>query len=397
MNLNLSQRPKWQIVSAIAAIALVLTIIIVKVAGRKSHDSASPGTKTQEVKKDVWTCPMHPQVKQDKPGKCPICGMDLVKMEQEETSASQSQVPQDHTSFKLSLERQQMIGVKTGVVEKKPLFKSIRASGRVAFDPELYTAQNEYIEAIRQLSRVQDSPLADVRHSAERMVQSARLRLKLLGLSDAQIRGLGSSEAANQNLLLTDKGDSVYIYAEVYEIDLPNIQPGLTAEITASFLGGKTLEGKVISVDRVLNPTTRSAKVRILVPRAKALFRPETFVNVTILSPLGEQVTVPLDAVLDTGTQSWVFLVKDDGTFEPRVVGIKLHVNDQIAIESGLKGGERIVTSANFLIDSESRLKAAAQGQQSSSGGDSKPKTPECPPGEEWHAQMNHCMKKVGN
>lgn len=323
--------------------------------------------------------------------------MDLVKMEQEETSASQSQVPQDHAAFKLSLERQQMIGVKTGVVEKKPLFKSIRASGRVAFDPELYTAQNEYIEAIRQLSRVQDSPLADVRHSAERMVQSARLRLKLLGLSDAQIRGLGSSEAANQNLLLTDKGDSVYIYAEVYEIDLPNVQSGLTAEITASFLGGRTLEGKVISVDRVLNAATRSAKVRILVPRAKALFRPETFVNVTILSPLGEQVTVPLDAVLDTGTQSWVFLVKDDGTFEPRVVGIKLHVNDQIAIENGLKGGERIVTSANFLIDSESRLKAAAQGQQSPSGGDSKPKTPECPPGEEWHAQMNHCMKKVGN
>jgi Cu(I)/Ag(I) efflux system membrane fusion protein len=305
------------------------------------------------------------------------------------------QMPDGHGAFELSEARQQMIGVKWGTAEKKPLFKSIRAAGRLAFDPELYTAQTEYVEALRQLQRVKDSPIADVKHSAERMVASAKLRLKVLGLSDEQIRNIGSGDASESGLLIHKPGQDTWVYAELYEMDLPYIQPGLSAEITAGFLGGQTLAGKVVSVDRVINPATRSAKVRILIPKAKALLRPESYVDVTIHSPLGEQVTVPFDAVLDTGNQAWVFVGGPDGRFEPRLITIKFRADDEIAVGSGLVGGEKIVTSANFLVDSESRLRGALL--PSGSGDEAKPKAaPSCPKGEHWDSPMAMCMPDAG-
>ncbi|MGK5083451.1 efflux RND transporter periplasmic adaptor subunit [Bdellovibrionota bacterium FG-1] len=345
--------------------------------------SHSPNPGAQLVQKEVWTCSMHPQIHKEGPGQCPICGMNLVKVEggnKSQVNTPLGGVPEAHAAFSLSAERSQMIGVKTGIAEKKPLFKSIRAAGRLAFDPELYTAQNEYTEAIRQLERVKDSALVDVQHSAERMVQSAKLRLKILGLSDLQISGMSASGPADSNLLINKPGSQVWVYADVYEMDLSNLRPGLSAEMTASFLGGNRLVGKVASVDRVINPTTRTAKVRILVQQGATLMRPESYVDVTILVPLGLQVTVPFDAVLDTGKQAWVFLVGDKGQFIPRVVTVKFQAGDDVAIATGLSGGEKIVTSANFLIDSESRLKAIA------------PSLPTCAKGQHWDVPMLMCM-----
>ena len=341
---------------------------------------------------------MHPQIRKDAPGHCPICGMTLVKVDTSEESSSGASggvIPESHAPFSLPAERQQLIGVKTGMAEKKPLFKSIRAAGRLAFDPELYTAQNEYAEALRQLERVKDSPLPDVKHSADRMVQSAKLRLKILGLGDKQISSLGASSSSESNLLINKPGSQVWVYADIYEMDLPNLQPGLSAEISAGFLGGKILAGKVASVDRVINPSTRTAKARVLVESAATLLRPESYVDVSIIAPLGEQVTVPFDAVLDTGKQSWVFVVGDNGQFMPRVVTVKFQAGDEVAIATGLSGGEKIVTSANFLIDSESRLKAAALGQGMGHDGKSKPSSnsrPSCPKGQHWDVPMAMCM-----
>ena len=343
--------------------------------------------------KETWTCSMHPQIRKDKPGQCPICGMNLVKVEKEEQETKSSggdpmsEAPENHTAFSLSPLKQQMIGVKLGVVEKKPLFKSIRAAGRLAFDPELYTAQNEYVEALKQLERVKDSALPDVRHSAERMVHSAKLRLKILGLSDSQIARMETSEGSNSNLLIHKPGGQVWVYAEIYEMDLPQIQSGQSAEITAGFLGGKKLVGKVASVDRVINPATRTAKARILVKEATTLLRPESYVDVMILSPLGEQVSVPYDAVFDTGKESWVFIVDDRNRFYPQLVTVKYQAGDEVAIDSGLKGGEKIVTSANFLVDSESRLKWVSQAQSTGVKA-----APACPQGQHWDVPMSMCM-----
>lgn len=350
--------------------AIILGALIVGIfAGYKKRENVIDNNATfhqHESRKEIWTCPMHPQIQKDSPGKCPICGMDLVKTESLGHSSDQSHahVPEDHAMFQLSNNRIQMIGVKYGTVEKKPIFKSIEAAGRVAFDPELYTAQNEYVEAVRQLERVKDAPIAEVQHSAQRMVESAKLRLKILGLSDQQIARLRSAgPSTGANLLITSPGENVWIYAEVFEMDLSSIEPGQEVKISGGSLESKELIGKVASVDRVINPATRTAKVRVLVPNAKAFLRPEAFVNTTILSPLGEQIVVPFDAVLDSGKEAWVFVVKDDGHFEPRTVVIKHYAGDEVTISHGLEMNERIVTSANFLVDSESRLKGVLSSQ----------------------------------
>lgn len=334
---------------------------------------ASPAVmENQKNKKnEIWTCPMHPRIRQNQPGQCPICGMNLVRAEANSKASDHQNehgvMPDAHAPVKLSQERQQMIGVKLGVATQKPLFKSIRAAGRLAFDPELYTAQNEYAEALRQLDRVKDSPLPDVKHSAERMVSSSRVRLKVLGLSDHQIDQIHEAPAAESALLINKPGQSVWVYADLYEMDLPSVHPGQSAEISAGFLGGQVLTGKVASVDRIISPSTRTAKARILVQKATTLLRPESYVDVTILAPLGKQVTVPFDAVMDTGKHAWVYVVNDKGVFTPRLVTIRFQVGDEVAIASGLKGGEKIVTSANFLVDSESRLKAVAEEASSQS------------------------------
>ncbi|MBI4925514.1 MAG: efflux RND transporter periplasmic adaptor subunit [Bdellovibrio sp.] len=306
---------------------------------------------------------MHPQIIQDKPGQCPICGMNLIKIKEDEKqmnhdSTDDSSIPVEHRDIMLSDMRQQLIGVKTGIVEKKQLIKNIRTSGRLAYDPELYTVQNEYIEAINHYKQLKNSSLADVRQSAERMVKSARLRLKILGLSDKQIESLSENVDGNGRALLLNKaGEDVWVYADIYEMDIPYVHEGLSAEITANFLGGTKISGKIVAVDSVLNPQTRTAKARILLPKTKTLLRPESYVDVTINVPLGEQLTIPFDAVFDTGTQTWTFVTDGMGHFEPRLIMVSFNANDSVAISSGLKEGEKIVTSANFLVDSESRIK----------------------------------------
>jgi Cu(I)/Ag(I) efflux system membrane fusion protein len=369
---------------------------------QESASLRGPGPTEEDNKNTIWTCPMHPQIKKDAAGKCPICGMDLVKAQNLSSTTDQSaaHVPEGHAPFHLANNRIQMIGVKHGVVEKKLLFKSIEAAGRVAFDPELYTAQNEYIEAIKQVERVKEAPLAEVKLSAQRMMESAKLRLKILGLSDPQIARLRAADpSTGANLLITSPGENVWIYAEVFEMDLSSIEAGQEVKITGGSLDNKELIGKVAAVDRVINPSTRTAKVRILIPDGKAFLRPEAFVNTTFLSPLGEQIVIPFDAILDSGKEAWVFVVHDDGHFEPRTVLIKHYAGDEVAVSSGLQPGEKIVTSANFLVDSESRLKGVLSSQaHAPAGEDKKPMRtpPTCPQGQEWHEQMKHCMPKVG-
>lgn len=316
--------------------------------------------------------------------------MDLVKMgeaEIEDDGNKSGTAPNGHASFKLSEARQQLIGVKTGFVEKKPMFKKIEASGKIAFDPELYTAQAEFIEALKQRERVRGSTVAEVKHSTDRMVESAKLRLKVLGLSDEYIRKLAESGVAGSGLLIPKSGENLRVYAEVFEMDLASVRPGNEVKVSGSSLGNKTLSGRVESVDRVINTETRTAKVRILIPDTKANLRPESYLDVTILSPLGNQITVPFDAILDTGKEAWVFVVKEGNNFEPRLITISERTGDEVAIASGVSAGEKIVTSANFLIDSESRLKGVVGKAQSK-------KTPTCPEGQFWHEQMNHCMDK---
>ena len=356
-------------------LGLIFSLLFIQsplVKAEDSHKNHSTMETKAAAKKGQYYCPMHPQIISDKPGNCPICGMDLVQQKdeggEEEHSQHSDLMPQGHANVNLSVERQQLIGVQIEKVKKTPLFKTITAPGRVAFDPELYTAQGELQQALLQMERIKDSPLQDVKRNTSKMVESAKIRLRVLGLSENQIRQIKPYSPLPSNLLVQSKGQTPWIYAEVYEMDLHHLREGLSAQITGISLEGEKVPGKVISIDRVINPKTRTAKVRIQLEKIPQTLRPESYVDVTIFAPQGEHIAVPLNAILDTGKEAIVFVQTKPGVFEPRNVIIKLKAGDFAAIGSGIKEGEEYVVSGNFLIDSESRIRGALMQGQSSGG-----------------------------
>ncbi|MCB0407867.1 MAG: efflux RND transporter periplasmic adaptor subunit, partial [Bdellovibrionales bacterium] len=178
-------------------------------------------------------------------------------------------------------------------------------------------------------------------------------------LSEDQISSLTKKGFQSEGLLVS--GQDNIVYADVFEIDLPYIKEGQSAQISANFLQGKILPGKVISVDQVINPETRTAKVRIKLLKSDSSIRPESYVNATVFAPLGKHTTIPLEAIMDTGVDTYIFLKKDEGIFEPKKIRVILETESEAAIAGEVSPGNIVVVGANFLIDSESRLKAMIQ------------------------------------
>ena len=329
-------------------------------------------------------------------------------------------------TVQISSERQQLIGVKIGTVEMKPLEKVIRTLGRVDYDekrivtvspkiggwiedlfidftgryvrqgeplltlysPELVSTQEEYLLALQARKSLSKSPFPEVASSGDSLAESAKRRLKLWDISDDQIRALEESGQARKTLTLYSpftgfvleksafKGMSVmpgmalykladlsavWLYADIYEYELPFIRLGQQASIQLTYLPGETFTGRVIYIYPSLNPETRTAKVRFEIPNLQDKLKPEMYANVEIKIRLGQRLVVPVGAIIDTGIRQLAILDKGNGYFEPREVKAK-RVDEYYEIMEGLKAGERVVTSANFLVDSESNLKAAVSG-----------------------------------
>lgn len=353
--------------------------------------------------KALYQCSMHPQIISDKPENCPICGMRLHQIDrpqdggQNKTSGkgkilyyqnpmnpsvtsptpAKDSMGMDYTPVYegdvsgggeitipghgqvfISPERQQLIGVEKAVVEKKPLVLTIRTVGTVAYDPELYNTFTEYKQAAMAYEKVKDSPLPEVRQRGEALLQAARFKLKLNGLSDAQMQQSLEKDTHNVNLLLPQ--ETVWIYADIYAYESGLVKPDQTAQITTPAFPQLHYEGKIKTVDPVLNAMTRSLRVRIEVQDKERLLKPEMFVDVVIEIPLGTHLAVPEQAVVDAGETKLVFVDKGEGRVDPREVKVGYLAGVDYEILSGLSEGETVISSANFLIDSESRFRAAA-------------------------------------
>jgi RND family efflux transporter MFP subunit len=154
-------------------------------------------------------------------------------------------------------------------------------------------------------------------------------------------------------------GKTVWVYAQVFEEDLPAVSVGTRLTIDVPSLPGRRHEATVLAVDPSIDPMTRTVRVRALVATPDADLRPDTFVTVTIHVALGDVLAIPRSAVLDSGTRRLAFVVTDDGHFLPREVRLGALAGDDYPVLDGVTAGEQVVTSANFLIDSESRFKAA--------------------------------------
>jgi Cu(I)/Ag(I) efflux system membrane fusion protein len=218
---------------------------------------------------------------------------------------------------------------------KKRVQFTIRTNGRVAFDPELAVAVKEYLEVAKR-----DPALR----------KSAVTRLKLLGMGDEEIRNLGAGDYAS--LFLPGSSHTRWVYASLYEHEAPYIKPGFKATIR---LNHEKMEytGRVRSLSPVVDPVTRTVKARI---ETSADLRPDTFVTVFFNVDMGMALTIPRSALIDTGERQIVFIVKNGTDFFQKEVHAGDDAGNDVVILSGISEGDIIVSSAAFLVESESRL-----------------------------------------
>lgn len=325
----------------------------------KHHVAAAAAPAAQRIL--YWTDPMLPGYKSDKPGKSPM-GMEMVPVYAEAGAAPSAAAPAGYATVLVTPQKRQFIGVKTARAERRRLTKTIRAAGTIAHDPELYQAQAEYIQAIQAAAQARQGAVPEAAAQAEQLVDSTRIRLKHLGLSDAMIAEIAAWPAAEHGLLFAHPGDPVWMYAQVYEYELPLVRVGQTVTVDAATLPGETFGGTVRAVDALVDPATRTTRIRAQLEDPDGHLRPDMYVNAAIAVDLGEVVAVPDEAVFNTGTKQIVFVDKGEGLFEPRDVTVGVTADGFYEIKSGVAESEAIVTSGNFLIDSESRLKAALEG-----------------------------------
>ncbi len=273
------------------------------------------------------------------------------------------------STLHIANDRQQRIGMTTAVAVQKDVRRDIRTAGRVAFDPALAIAQQEFLA---------------LRTAVPSLTAAARSRLKILGMSDEEIHALARSKKPSTNLYLPDAQSGVWVYATIFPSEMNAITPGTHAVISLP-TSALTFSGTVRGIDPIVNPVTRSARARIEVAHAGGVLRPDAFVNVTLQSENSNALTIPKSAVLYTGTRTLVFVVSGPEQFEQREISTGIETDTDVIVRDGLTAGERVVTQAAFLVDSESQLKPATPRE-----------LPNCPTGEAWDVGMSMCMPKHG-
>ncbi|MEO8218313.1 MAG: efflux RND transporter periplasmic adaptor subunit [Acidobacteriota bacterium] len=410
------------ILAAVFALAFVITLVARRGAdpsnGHEINGVVQDGSGKRVI---AWMDPMYAQgpphlFKADKPGRAPDCGMKLVPHYADEVptgaGVTASQVP-GYSNVSLTPARQQMIGVKLAMAEQRDLSRSTRTVGLVTADErrmaQIHTKFDGFIEslyvdftgeAVKRgqplfsiyspdlLATQQELILAERNQTplGRTLAQSARRRLLLwdMGASDiAHVAKSGQPQRAVvirspvTGVVLTKNAvqgtrvvpadtlyeiadlSRVWVLADVYEFDLPYVHLGQTAKVTTSAAPGRAWEGRVTFVSPTIEGATRTAKVRLELDNPDGLLKPAMYADVILEEPLGVGVTIPESAVLQTGTRSIVFVERSPGQFDPREVQTGVKAGGFYQIRSGVSAGETVVVDANFLVDSESRLKSA--------------------------------------
>ena len=255
------------------------------------------------------------------------------------------------------------------------------------YSPDLVASEREYLLAKKNAVALQQSSVNGVAAGAASLVAAAKARLQQFDMPDSEIAKLDETGQAITDLTfyspaagyITERNalpnmyvqpdtklyaiadlSDVWVLAQIFQNDAGRIKPGDPAEITLDAYPGQVFRGKVDYLLPQLDTATRTLPVRLVFSNADLKLRPGMYVNVSLKLPMGKRLIVPDSAVFHSGTKSLVFTYTGDGNIEPREVEVGPHIDDQFVITRGIKVGEQIVTSANFLIDSEAQLQAAA-------------------------------------
>jgi Cu(I)/Ag(I) efflux system membrane fusion protein len=360
--------------------------------------------------KDYWTCTMHPQVHKDGPGACPICGMDLIKKVVEDTTNVSTEKDMKGM-ITLSSNKQLLANISTIKVKKESLKKELTAysyldfveqnrktipakfNGRIErlfvdktgdyikkgqalfeiYSPDLVLAQNEYLIA-----------LSNNRNENSSLIEASKKKLELFGLSSNQIEDLKNSGKINLTLtyyspvsgtviekkvlegMYVNEGITIYEVAElstiwniaeVNETDLSFIKVGSKVKLNLKAYPGEDFTGKVTFIYPVINPQTRTVKVRSEFSSLNNKLKPQMYGETIFAVEDGVGLLVPADAVIFSGNRNVVWVKTSDGMFEARNVQLGQKFRDQYQILSGVNEGDEVAASGGFLIDSESQLK----------------------------------------
>ena len=380
--------------SVITAVVVIAAMVVAAGVFLNSHYHFLSGGTAAAGKKELYYCPMHPNFTSDRPGDCAICGMSLVKRQAADAPAESkeakrkilyyrnpmnpqvtSPVPAKdemgmdyvpvyeqeaapaHAGFYINPEKQQLIGVKKTKVEVRKLIGQILTVGNVAYDPSLFVAQQEYLQTLKSSKQVADSKLAYAIQGSDLLIDTAKRKLIQMGMSESETAKLAASGKPEQSLYLPE-GDEIWVYLVIYEYEAGLVKEGQKVEVESPGYPGKNFTGSIVSVGPMLDPVTRSLKVRCLVDNPENKLKLDMYVNVKIEYDLGEKLAVPEDAVMHTGTRDIVFIADPNGYFQSRDVTLGQKVRGYYEVLAGLLPNEEVVTSGNFLIDSESKLNA---------------------------------------
>ena len=374
----------------------------------KSEDAGKNGN-TVVKEKDYWTCTMHPQVHMDRPGACPICGMDLIKKVVDEKVEPVNE--KDMTNMiSLSPKKQVLANVSTVVVKKENLQDQVTAysyldfvennrktisarfNGRIEklfvdktgdyikkgqplfeiYSPDLVQAQNEYLIALNNSS------------NSNSLLNASKKKLEIFGLTSEQIQTLEKTKEINLTLtyyspisgtviekkvqegVYVNEGTAIYDVAElstlwniaeVYENDLASIKIGSPVKLHLRAYPGEEFKGRVAFIYPLVNSQTRTIKVRSEFSSYNGKLKPQMYGETVFSKAGGEGLLVPADAVIIAGERAVVWTKTGDGMFEARSVQIGNRFGDKYQILSGIKEGDEIAATGGFLIDSESQLK----------------------------------------
>lgn len=394
--------------------------------GMNGHEGHSHDLVQDES--GVWTCSMHPQIRMDKPGKCPICAMDLIPLKKN----AGNDVAVDPSAIQLSEEAMALADVQTTRVSQENPVKKVHLYGKIAPDERSLQSQTAYVggrieklnveftgESVRsgqtlatlyspELFTAQQELLQAVSMQQPQLVQAAREKLRLWNMTETQIDEIQKSGKAspmveikaNTSGIVTakrvNKGDyisqgavlfdianlsRVWAMFDAFEVDLPFLNQGDRVEFTLTAFPGKKFSGKISFVDPIINATTRTARVRVDVANPGLELKPEMYATAEVEAPLKgykNKIVVPQTAVLWTGKRSIVYVRQPDAampTFLMREVELGPSLGGAYVVINGLSDGEEIVTNGVFSIDASAQLEGKQSMMNENSGEGNKPMT----------------------